>query len=65
MYVFNENYFSSIDSEDKAYLLGFICTDGNIYKRDGHQTQLQISLKDCDDEILIHFKKQSKCKSSN
>ena len=56
MYVFNENYFSSIDSEDKAYLLGFICTDGNIYKRDGHQTQLQISLKDCDDEILIHFK---------
>lgn len=40
MYVFNENYFSSIDSEDKAYLLGFICTDGNIYKRDGHQTQL-------------------------
>lgn len=37
MYSFNENYFNEIDCADKAYLLGFICADGCLYKRDGHQ----------------------------
>lgn len=58
MYTFNENYFEDINCADKAYLLGFICTDGNIYKKDiNHQTQIQISIKDCDIEILNHFKR--------
>ena len=56
MYTFNEKFFSNINTEGKAYLLGFICTDGNVYKRNGHQTQLQISVKDCDNEVLIHFR---------
>ena len=56
MYSFNEHYFDIIDSADKAYLLGFICTDGCLYKREGHQGQLSISLKDQDEEILQHFK---------
>ena len=56
MYNFDENFFHKIDTEDKAYLLGFICTDGNIYKRDGHQLQLGISVRDYDKEILLHFK---------
>lgn len=56
MYKFNESFFNNIDSADKAYLLGFICADGNIYKRDSkHQTQLQISVRDYDVEILKHF----------
>ena len=27
---YNENYFETIDSEDKAYFLGFIFADGCI-----------------------------------
>lgn len=27
---FNENYFKCIDSEDKAYWLGFLYADGNV-----------------------------------
>ena len=57
MYRFDTDYFESINSKDKAYLLGFICTDGNLYEREGHQTQLQISVRDYDEEILLHFLK--------
>lgn len=56
MYTFNESYFDIIDNADKAYLLGFICTDGCLYKREGHQGQLSISVKDCDISIIEHFK---------
>lgn len=31
-YSFNENYFEKIDTEEKAYWLGFIYADGNVYK---------------------------------
>lgn len=55
MYRLNELYFDEINSADKAYLLGFICTDGCLYKRDGHQGQLSISVRDYDLEILQHF----------
>lgn len=50
---FNENYFSKIDSEQKAYWLGFIFADGsvqlrngsyifslNLAKKDGHHIEL-------------------------
>ena len=37
-YSLNENYFETIDNEEKAYWLGFISTDGNIYKRDNNGT---------------------------
>ena len=55
MYTLNENFFNEIDNADKAYLLGFICTDGCLYKREGHQGQLSISIRDYDIEILSHF----------
>ena len=29
---FNENYFENIDTEAKAYFLGFIASDGHITK---------------------------------
>ena len=38
-----ENYWESIDSYDKAYFLGFIITDGNVY---GNFVRLQLSDKD-------------------
>lgn len=37
-YSLNENYFEAIDNEEKAYWLGFISADGNIYKRDNNGT---------------------------
>lgn len=57
-YTCNENYFSEIDKPEKAYWLGFIAADGNIYRREGHQGQLQISIKDKDVELLIFLKKE-------
>ncbi len=48
-YSFNENFFEKIDTEQKAYWLGFIVADGCICRND-----IIIELKD-DDEI--HIKK--------
>lgn len=31
-YSVNDSYFENIDSEDKAYFLGFIMADGNLAK---------------------------------
>ena len=31
-YSVNDNYFENIDSEDKAYFLGFMMADGNLSK---------------------------------
>ena len=52
IYNLNENYFNSIDSGDKAYILGFIYADGSINKN-----YLSIGLSDKDIEILEYFKK--------
>ena len=53
---FNENYFESIDSEDKAYWLGFIGADGSIIKCSQYNSyRLQISLSIIDIEHLRKF----------
>lgn len=49
----NEAYFKKIDTEEKAYFLGFIFADGNIYK---NQLSLEIQVKDR--ELLEIFKKE-------
>lgn len=56
IYSLNENYFDNIDSFDKAYLLGFIASDGCIYCRSNHQKMLSISVNSIDLEILNNFK---------
>lgn len=46
---YNENYFENIDSEDKAYFLGFICADGcviNDSKNYRYKLLLKIHTKD-------------------
>lgn len=48
-----ENYFSQIDSPEKAYLLGYLFADGNIYK---NQLTLEIHYKDI--EILHLLQKE-------
>lgn len=48
-YEINHEYFDQIDSHEKAYVLGFIAGDGNIYK-----DRLKISI--CDKDILYDIK---------
>lgn len=49
-YFFRENYFENIDSEDKAYWLGFIWADGYINK---DSLEIEIHIKDKDH--LVEF----------
>jgi len=49
-YSFNEDYFEKIDTEDKAYFLGFIVADGSV-----NEVRLNISQKEPD--ILYEFEK--------
>jgi hypothetical protein len=58
VYSLNENYFKIIDTDAKAYFLGFIAADGCIYKRNNHQAMLSFSLKDIDVEVLENLKKE-------
>lgn len=52
----NHNYFERIDSEAKAYWLGFLMADGCIYRgSDAHSYRLQINLKGSDIEHLNLF----------
>ena len=53
---FNERYFENIDSEEKAYWLGFIAADGCVYKNK-QSYRLQINLKGSDINHLKKFQK--------
>lgn len=51
-----ENYFEIIDSAEKAYWIGFIMADGNIYHyKNSDKVQFEIKLKSTDIEILKKF----------
>lgn len=52
---FDENYFEYVDSNEKAYWLGFIAADGCITKR-GNSKCLSINLQAADRCILEQFK---------
>lgn len=57
-YYSNFNYFNSIDTPNKAYILGLICSDGCIYKRDNHEGLWQITLQKQDKQVLEDIKKE-------
>lgn len=60
---FNEDYFKIIDTEDKAYWLGFITADGHISKSSQYNSyRLSISQSDIDKE---HLEKFLKCIGAN
>lgn len=61
-YYFDRNYFSKIDTRDKAYFLGWIFTDGylNPAKSEGYGS---ITLNITDLEVLESFKKYTKSES--
>ena len=65
---FNENVFDCIDTEEKAYWLGFIYADGNIKKqhpdKKPHYT-FEMSLKGDDKEHLDKFNKFMEFKGDN
>ena len=54
---FNENIFEEINTEEKAYWLGFIYADGCVYKGTGDTYRLQINLKYDDISHLNKFQK--------
>lgn len=58
-YFHNENYFENIDSEEKAYWLGFIFADGYILNKDDKygQDAVGISIAEYDKDVLEKFKK--------
>lgn len=53
----DEHYFDIIDSAPKAYWLGVIMADGNIYHyKDGSQkVQFELKIKQEDQELLVKF----------
>lgn len=59
IYHCNYNYFETIDTEDKAYWLGFIYADGNVNKA---RSTLRINLQARDN---LHLSKLNKCIDGN
>lgn len=58
-YPFDYNYFENINSPDKAYFLGFLAADGNVFKRNNKtnsQSIIKLSLQKTDKNILEIFK---------
>lgn len=57
-YNIDEKYFEKIDSEAKAYFLGFLYTDGTVSKDKETNKRVQMSLSTKDKYILEEFKKE-------
>ena len=57
---FDKNYFSNIDNEAKAYFLGLLLADGNVYKykRNAEQYKIQIELNTEDQYLIEEFRNQ-------
>ena len=57
LYSFNNNFFDTIDTEEKAYWIGFIWCDGYVAKRirNGRlaEYQIKISLSVFDDKNYL------------
>ena len=54
-YCIDQSYFDAIDTQEKAYFLGFLFADGNVYK-----TQLSLSLQEKDKYILELLREELK-----
>lgn len=56
IYEYNDDYFEKIDTEEKAYWLGFIYADGSIVDApNGMYKKLEIGLKESDRGHLVKF----------
>ena len=63
-YSYNEDYFQVIDSENKAYWLGFIYADGSISSQNGRYS-FELSLKGEDINHLHKFNSFMKYDGNN
>lgn len=63
---FREDYFKIIDTPTKAYFLGLIFTDGNVFvTEDGkRQASISITLQESDEYLLEAFKQEIKTDTS-
>lgn len=52
------HYFDRLDTEEKAYFLGLIITDGCIYKAKGRQPMVALCIQETDAYILEAFKEE-------
>ena len=52
IYKVNTSFFNCINTEEKAYILGFICADGHIAR---DRLNITVAIKDID--ILVKIKK--------
>lgn len=59
-YKVNDNYFDVIDTEDKAYLLGFFIADGYLRVENGRSYRIAIN-NSIDDESIINLFKNKIC----
>lgn len=59
-YYLDEDYFETIDTKDKAYILGIIASDGCIYKRDKHIGMLSFQFHIQELDIINVIKKYMK-----
>ena len=60
---FEEDYFQNIDTENKAYFLGLLITDGNIYdkyKSKKHPPNINLTLQKKDKYMLEKLKEELK-----
>lgn len=53
----NDSYFETIDSEEKAYFLGFLMADGCVTERRNSQPAISLQLHS-DDEYILHKLKE-------
>lgn len=51
-YIYTKDYFKSIDTQEKAYWLGFLYADGNVYR-----TTIKLSASIIDKDHLVKFNK--------
>lgn len=57
----DHHFFDIIDTEEKAYFLGFMFADGYICAEDTHKYQIELALQENDSYILEAFKKATDC----
>ena len=63
----NESYFSKIDSGNKAYFIGLLIADGNVFKyndNSNRQTSISVTLAEEDNYILYKFKEELNSKTA-
>lgn len=58
----DEHYFDNIDTEEKAYFLGLLITDGCVHNTKGKQSLVSLTLKEQDEYLINKFKE---CIKSN